>query len=113
MKLAALVLIAVCLATPAIAQNQGASTFRPGAILIPILRSLDLTNAQKTDIQAIVQAHRRAIRTARENQDRIALRAEIREVVQQVAAILTPEQRDQVKEAIKGVLAKRTVSPAL
>jgi Spy/CpxP family protein refolding chaperone len=89
------------------AQGKGPSTFRPGAILKPILRSLDLSDAQKTGIQTIVRAHRQAIQTARRNRDRMALRAEVRDVVQQVAALLTPEQRDQAKEAIKGALTER------
>jgi Spy/CpxP family protein refolding chaperone len=112
MRLAALVLTTVCLATPASAQDQGSSTFRPGAVLVPILKTLNLTDAQKTDIQAVVQAHRHAIQAARENQDPTALRAEMRDVVRQVAAILTPEQRDHAKEAIKAALGERAVSPA-
>jgi Spy/CpxP family protein refolding chaperone len=71
-----------------------------------IVGSLDLTDAQKASVKAVVQSHRAELQAARAGGDKTAIRQARRAVLQDVMNVLTPDQRDKVKAQIKKKLRK-------
>jgi len=77
----------------------------PRIMLRTLMTAVNLTDDQRSTIAAIVADHKEAIQSARSAQDPIALRTTMREVMQQVINVLTPEQREAAKTAVKDALA--------
>lgn len=111
MKILTLLLLSGGLALPVLFAGENAPTERPDPITYRVERmseNLDLSEAQKKQIEEILrteQADRESIRARLEKaespEERRALVQEVREertpVMERIAAVLTEEQRDQMR----------------
>jgi hypothetical protein len=80
---------------------------RVAAVLKHVLAAVNLTDDQQTTIAQIITAHKDAVETARSAGDVVTLRQEMRDAFLQIVQVLTPEQRETAKSAIKEILATR------
>jgi hypothetical protein len=80
---------------------------RPKLILQTILTTADLTDAQRSEINVIIESRKPVIQAAREAQDVGAARQAMRETIHEVIETLTPEQRETVKDAVRNALGNR------
>jgi Spy/CpxP family protein refolding chaperone len=93
-----LLLAGGAMTTPAHAQQPPTG---PGVGLPGIILGLNLSDAQRAAITQAIEAHRPAMQAARLSGDLDAVREARRAFIKDVVNVLTPEQRDQVKAAVR------------
>jgi Spy/CpxP family protein refolding chaperone len=98
--------VSVGRATPVSAQDQQRP--QPRAVLGEVLKAVDLSAEQKTAIKVIVESHRDAVQAARHAGDTMTVRQEMREALQTIVQVLTPEQRDQAKTAFRAFAERQS-----
>ena len=90
--------IALAVATPALAQEQGMRHGHDPEKRIEKLReALDLTDEQVVQVRAILAEHGEEIRALRESEDREGLRALHQEMHGRLSAILDDAQREKLE----------------
>lgn len=106
--IAALASLTLFRAAPVVAQElpAGLLTF-VAPVVANVVKAIDLTDDQKASIKKIIELHKDEIQAARESRDFMVLRQALRTVVQAVADVLTPEQREIAKDEIKKALGDR------
>lgn len=90
--------IALAVATPALAQEQGMRHGHDPEKRIEKLReALDLTDEQVVQVRAIIAEHGEEIRALRESEDQEGLRALHQEMHGRLSAVLDEEQREKLE----------------
>jgi len=87
----------------------GRGSFRgPGGIpdRLPILDELDLTEAQRTEVDSILESGRRHVTTLWREQES-TFRAAMDSTQARINAILTPEQREEYQERVREYRSRR------
>jgi len=79
---------------------------------LPILDELDLTEAQRTQVDSILELGRRRVTTLWRQQES-TFRAAMDSTQAQINAILTPEQRDEYQERVREYRSRRRGAPGV